>query len=332
MKALTISRFGDTTVFEQTELGIPELKPGHVLIKVMATSINPVDTKIRSGRYPGISPDFPAVLHGDVAGIIEAVSPDVTDFNVGDEVFGCAGGVKGQGGALAEFMLADARLIAKKPTTLSMAEAAALPLVTITAWEALFEKIKLAPKQTILVHAGTGGVGHIGIQLAKWAGATVYATISSPEKATIAKSLGADEVINYREESVTDYVNRLTNGKGFDVVFDTIGGDNIKNSFEAVAHYGHVVCISSNSTHDLTPLHLKSASFHAVFMLLPMLRNLQRERHQGILKKAAEMVESKQLKPLIDPSQFSFSDAGKAHELLESGKAIGKITIAKPFN
>lgn len=332
MKAITISQFGDTSVFEQTTINVPALKPGHVLIKVAATSVNPVDTKIRSGRYPAISPEFPAVLHCDVAGTIEAVNPDVTQFKVGDEVFGCAGGVKGQGGALAEFMLADARLITHKPSTLSMAEAAVLPLVTITAWEALFEKVKLTDKQTILVHAGTGGVGHVGIQLAKWAGAKVYATISSPEKAAIAKSLGADEVINYREESVADYVKRLTNGKGFDVVFDTIGGDNIDRSFEAVAHYGQVVCISSNSTHDLTPLHLKSATFHAVLMLLPMLLNQQRERHQSILKKTAELVMTHQLKPLVDPHQFSFSEAGKAHDLLESGKAIGKIAIAKPFN
>ncbi|HHF7372554.1 zinc-dependent alcohol dehydrogenase family protein [Legionella bozemanae] len=327
MKAQAISSFGDSSVFETIELPKPKIKPGYVLIRVIATSVNPVDCKVRSGKYGQVSPQFPAVLHGDVAGIVEEVGEGVVEFTAGDEVYGCAGGFLNESGALAEFMLADARLIAKKPKKLSMVEAAALPLVSITAWEALFEKIKIKSGQKVLIHAGTGGVGHIAIQLAKWAGADVYTTVSSLDKAEIAKSLGAKEAINYRIDSVHDYVSRFTNGAGFDVVFDTIGGENLDKSLTAVAMYGNVISIQAASQHDLSPLHSKSASLHAVFMLLPLLHNVQRERHGKILKEIASMVEDGHLNPLIDPHLFYFENIEKAHALLESGKAVGKIVV-----
>ena len=327
MKAKVINCFGDHSVFESAEIIKPRIKPGHVLIRVKATSVNPVDYKLRAGNFPQITPEFPAILHGDIAGIVEEVGDGVTEFKIGDEVYGCAGGVKGESGALAEFMLVDAKLIAIKPKSLSMAESAALPLVTITAWEALFEKIKISSGQKILVHGGTGGVGHIAIQLAKWAGADVYATVSSSEKAVLAKSLGAIEAINYRNESVKNYVDRITNGKGFDIVFDTVGGENIDKSFRAVAQYGNVITIQALSTHDLSLLHSKSSSLHVVFMLLPLLCNIQRERHGAILKRIASLVDKGALKPFIDSQQFSFEDVGKAHAYLESGKALGKVVI-----
>ena len=329
MKAQIINQFGDAHCFETMELPKPKLKPGHVLIRVLATSVNPVDYKIRSGKFPVITPPFPAVLHGDVAGIIEEVAPDVTTFKPGDEVFGCAGGLIHSDGALAEFMLADARLLAKKPRALNFPEAAALPLVSLTAWEALREKIHINPGQNILVHAGTGGVGHIGIQLAKEAGARVYATISSPEKAAIAKSLGADDTINYREEAVEDYVKRLTDGKGFDVVFDTIGGENIDRSLAAISLYGNVITIQAHSSHNLSPLHAKSGSLHVVFMLLPLIHDIQRERHGKIMTEIAKLADQGKIKPLIDSHVFTFEEVGQAHALLESGNAIGKIVISR---
>jgi NADPH2:quinone reductase len=329
MKVQAMMRFGDVSVFEEMDIPKPKIKPGYVLIKVIATSVNPIDYKLRSGKIPPITPDFPAILHGDVAGVIEEVAEGVTKFQKGDEVFGCIGGVKGESGALAEYVLADARLIAKKPNSLTMAEAAALPLVCLTAWEALFEKITLSPGQKILIHAGTGGVGHVAIQLAKWAGATVYTTVSSLEKAVIAKSLGAAETIDYKNEAVTDYVNRLTAGKGFDVVFDTVGGDNIDASFLAVAPYGHVITIVANTSRDFSVLYGKSASLHMVLMLLPLLYNQQRERHGKILKRVARLVEEGALKPLINSQQFSFQTVGNAHALLESGKALGKVVVMR---
>lgn len=262
-----------------------------------------------------------------MAGVIEEVGAEVTEFSVGDEVYGCAGGFLNESGALSEFMLADARCIAQKPKKLSMMEASALPLVSITAWEALFEKIKIRPGQKVLIHAGTGGVGHIAIQLAKWAGAEVYTTVSSPDKAEIAKSLGAKEIINYHDESVKDYVTRLTNDKGFDVVFDTVGGENIDKSLSAVALYGDVISIQATTSHNLLPLHAKSASLHAVFMLLPLIHNVQRERQGKILKEIATLVDDGYLKPLIDPHLFNFENVGEAHAFLESGKAVGKIVV-----
>jgi NADPH2:quinone reductase len=192
MKAVAVNNFGPPQVFQVMELPEPELKPGHVLIKVAASSVNPIDFKIRSGAVKGLAPDFPAILHGDVAGIVAAVGAGVTAFKPGDEVYGCAGGVKGLGGALADYMLADADLVALKPASLSMAEAAALPLVAITAWLGLFDRARLEAGQTILVHAATGGVGHIALQLAKQAGAKVFTTGSSEEKLRIGQELGAD--------------------------------------------------------------------------------------------------------------------------------------------
>lgn len=327
MKAQIIQSFGDPSVFQLEEVSKPELKPGHVLIQVKASSVNPIDTKVRAGAVPAVAPEFPAVLHGDVAGFVSAVGEGVTGFKVGDEVFGCAGGFKGTGGALAEFMLADADLLAHKPKNLTMEEAAALPLVAITAWEALFNRAHLVPGQDILIHAATGGVGHIAIQLAKWKGATVYTTASSQEKLGIGTRLGADVMINYREESVHDYVQKYTDGKGFDVVFDTVGGENLDRSFEAAAVHGTVAAIAARSTHDLSPVHSKGLSLHVTFMLLKILNKDMHKQYGEILKKVAKVVEEGKLLPLVDPNMFTFDEVSKAHEYMESGKAIGKIVL-----
>lgn len=327
MKAQIIQSFGDPSVFQLEEVSKPELKPGHVLIQVKASSVNPIDTKVRAGAVPAVAPEFPAVLHGDVAGLVSAVGEGVTEFKVGDEVFGCAGGFKGTGGALAEFMLADADLLAHKPKNLTMEEAAALPLVAITAWEALFNRAHLVPGQDILIHAATGGVGHIAIQLAKWKGATVYTTASSQEKLEIGTRLGADVTINYREESVHDYVQKHTDGKGFDVVFDTVGGENLDRSFEAAAVHGTVAAIAARSTHDLSPVHSKGLSLHVTFMLLKILNKDMHKQYGEILKKVAKVVEEGKLRPLVDPNMFTFDEVSKAHEYMESGKAIGKIVL-----
>lgn len=326
MKAQIIRKFGDVSVFELTDISKPSLKPGHVLIKVHASSVNQIDCKIRSGAVLDIAPDFPAVLHGDVAGTIEALAADVIDFKIGDEVYGCAGGLRGLGGALAEFMLADARLLAKKPKSLSMMESAALPLVSITAWDALFNKAHLDKQKTVLIHGGVGGVGHIAVQLAKSVGAKVYTTVVNQEDIPLAKKLGADEVISVKEDP-EKYVQRLTKGRGFDVVFDTVGGSNLDRSFFAAALNGIVVTTSARSTHDLTPLHNKGLSLHVVFMLLPMLTDQGREAHGEILKKLAVIIDQGKLKPLIDPKHFALKTVNEAHSFLESGKAKGKVVL-----
>ncbi len=325
MKAQVIEQFGKTTEFKIVNLPVPSVIPNHVLIRVLATSVNPVDYKIRSGA--DIAPNFPAVLHGDVAGVIEKVGEGVNNFQPGDEVYGCAGGVKGMGGAIAEYMLADTALIARKPKSLSMREAAALPLVSITAWSGLIERAKIRSGQTVLIYGGTGGVGHIAVQLAKSCGAKVYATVSNSEKAQIARQLGADEVINYRQQSVESFVNEHTDGKGFDIVFDTVGNDNLQNAFQAAALNGIVVSIVSLSTQDLTLLHAKGLSLHLVFMLIPMLHNIGRNQHGKILTQLAQLVDRGQIRPLLDSKLFDFSEVAAAHDRAESGQAIGKVTL-----
>jgi len=328
MKAQIINAFGDPSVFNLTELPIPQLTPGHVLIKVQATSVNPIDCKVRSGAVPAIAPEFPAILHGDVCGVIEEVGDGIIDFKKGDEVYGCAGGFRGLGGALAEFILADAKLIAKKPKSLSMQETAALPLVSITAWIALFEKAKLENGMNILIHGGAGGVGHIAVQLAKWWGAKVFTTVRSVEDASIVESFGADEIINTQTEDVEKYKKRLTNDSGFEIIFDTVGGANLDKSFAAAAFNGTIVTTAARSMHDLTPMHNKGLSLHCIFMLLPLLNNQHREHYGKILEKVAKIVDAEKLKPLIDPHQFTLEETAKAHELLESGKAKGKVVIS----
>lgn len=327
MRAQVIRTFGNPSVFTMVDLPLPEMKSGHVLIKVHATSVNPIDCKVRSGAVAAIAPEFPALLHGDVAGVVEAVGEHVTGFKKGDEIYGCAGGFRGMGGALADFMLVDAKLIAKKPKLLSMQAAAALPLVSITAWLALFKKIHLQKNMEILIHGGKGGVGHIAIQLAKWCGAKVYTTVRNDDDFSIVKSLSADEIINVRNETVEAYKKRLTFDKGFPFIFDTVGGANLDNSFVAAAVNGTVVTIAARSTNDLTLLHNKGLSLHCVLMLLPLLNNHHREQYGKILEKITEIVDQGKLKPLVDPHLFTLENVAKAHELLESGNAIGKVVV-----
>ncbi len=327
MKAQTIEDFGPPEVFRLAELPDPTAGPGQVVVKVAATSVNPVDCKNRSAKRP-ISPDLPAVLGCDLAGTVVAVGAGVADFKAGDEVYGCAGGVRGMNGAYAELIATDPRLLAPKPAGLTQREAAALPLVTITAWEGLFDRARVAAGQSVLIHGGAGGVGHIAVQLAKAKGARVFTTVSSPEKVEVAKGLGADGTIDYRAESVTDYVARLTGGKGFDVVYDATGGSAIATSFEAARVNGQVITIVSTYQADLTPMHMKGLSLHVVFMLIPMLHDVGRDRHGQILREAAALAAAGKLRPLLDPSAFSLERMAEAHRHLESGKALGKVVVA----
>jgi NADPH2:quinone reductase len=328
MQAQIIDKFGEPSVFQLRDIPKPAIQPGHVLIKVCASSVNQIDCKIRSGAVPAIAPTFPAVLQGDVAGVVEEVAGDVKNFNVGDEVYGCAGGLLGTAGALSEYMLADARLLALKPKSFDMEQAAAIPLVTITAWEALFTKANLTKGKSVLIHGGVGGVGHIAVQLARWAGAKVYSTVLKDEDFAEVIAFGADEVINAKSETVTDYVARLTQGKGFDVVFDTVGGANLDKSLQAAARNGHVVTTVSRSTHDLTVMHNNALSLHVVFMLLPILKNEGRAAHGELLAKVSEIIEAGKLRPLIDQHHFTLEQISAAHTFLESGKAHGKVIIS----
>lgn len=327
MKSMSIMKFGDTDVFEEIILSKPVAIPGHVVIKVLATSVNPLDYKIREGHFPDLVTAFPMTLHGDIAGVIEQVGEGVGNFSVGDEVYGCVGGLLDMGGGLAEYILADTKLIAHKPETLSFPEAAALPLVAITAWEGLITTANVQKGQTVLVYGGTGGVGHIAIQLAKWLGATVFSTSSSPDKQDISKQLGADFTINHKNTDVKSYVAEHTNNAGFDVVFDTVGGENLSESFYAAALFGKVITILAAGNYDLTPAFLKGLTIHTIMQPLPLLTGIRRAQYGEILAKIAELTDKGHIRPLIDEKKFTINEVSAAHAHLKNGDAIGKVVL-----
>ncbi|MEB8433024.1 zinc-dependent alcohol dehydrogenase family protein [Cocleimonas sp. KMM 6892] len=326
MKAMIINDFGGPEVFESAEVAKPEIKAGHVLVNIAATSVNTVDTMIRQmGKELPLSPDAPAILGMDFAGTIEEVGEGVTDFAVGDEVYGCAGGLADLPGTLAEYIVADAKLIARKAKNLSMREAAAIPLVGITAFEGL-KRAGIASGQQVLVHGGAGGVGHLALQLARHFGADVYATGGTDKQLDIIEKLGA-KAINFKTEKVADYVQKHSDGAGFDVIYDTVGGENLTNSFEAAALNAQIASTTSLLEIDLSPVHFKGLSLHVVFMLIPMLYNHKREVHGQILSEITNIVEAGKLKPILDENEFLLAEVGAAHARLSSGEATGKVVV-----
>lgn len=327
MKAMILNRYGETANFEPANLPEPTVQPGHVIVRIAASSVNTVDTMIRQvgqEQLP-LSPDLPAVLGMDFAGTIEAVGDGVSNFNPGDEVYGCAGGLIGLQGSLAEFILADARLIAHKPKSLSMREAAALPLVGITAFEGL-TRAGVSAGQKVLVQGGSGGVGHVAVQLAQHIGAEVFATDTGEKRMRLIGGYGALP-IDFKTKTVADYVAQYTGGTGFDVVFDSVGGENLTNSFEAAALNAHIATTVSLLELDLTPAHFKGLSLHVIFMLIPMLHDHKREVHGQILAKLANIVDEGALKPQLDDTHFQIEEVGEAYYRLTSGQAIGKVVV-----
>jgi NADPH2:quinone reductase len=323
MKAYVVEHPGGD--FQEVELPRPVPGVGEVLVRVHASGVNPLDTKIRSGKAGHANQPLPAVLGVDMAGSVEAVGPGVSAFQPGDEVYGLVGGVGGLPGTLAEYIVAKADLLALKPKSLSLREAAALPLVTITAWEGIVDRAQVHSGQKVLVHAGAGGVGHLALQLAKARGAQVFATVS-PEKREIAESFGAT-AIDYRALSPEQYVALHTGGEGFDVVYDTVGGATIDASFVAVKRYtGHVVSCLGWSTHSLAPLSFRGATYSGVFTLLPLLTGLGQAHHGEILREAAALADAGKLKPLLNEQRFSPGNIAAAHALVES-RAIGKVVV-----
>lgn len=330
MKAMVVNQYGNENVFEAAQITKPQIKAGHVVVKIAATSVNTVDTMIRAmGNDLPIAPALPAVLGMDFAGTVEQVGDGVCDFSVGDEVYGCAGGLADLQGTLAEYMVADAKLIAPKPKNISMREAAALPLVAITAYEGLMRAGITDNSDTnkkVLVHGGSGGVGHVALQLAKYFGASVFSTGGGEAQLKLIEQLGAQS-INYKTESVIDYVTKHTDGSGFDIVFDSVGGENMANSFEAAALNGQIASTVSMVNLDLTTAHFKGLSLHVVFMLIPMLHHQKREQHGYILNEIRKIVEAGALQPVLDEQRFTLDEIGKAHARLSSGQAMGKVVV-----
>lgn len=324
MRALVLNDYADGK-FIDTQVARPAPKAGEVLVQIAASGVNPIDYKIRTGAAPYAMPELPAILGTDLAGTVVEVGEDVSDFKVGDEVYGLAGGVRGIPGTLAEYAAVDARLLAPKPKNLSMREAAALPLVFLTAWEGLVDRAGVHAGQRVLIQGGAGGVGHVAVQIARALGADVYATASEAKHAVI-KGYGATP-IDYRDAKVVDYVAKYANGVGFDVVYDTVGGQTLDDSLVAAKPYGHVLSCYAFAEHNLAPGSLRCVTLSGIFVLLPMLSGEGRAHHGDILREATRLAEQGKLKPLVDERRYTLADAHAAHEAQEAGKALGKIVI-----
>jgi len=311
--------------FQNVERPIPILGTNEVLVRISASGVNPLDTKIRAGQAAHARQPLPAVLGLDMAGTVEEVGSGVTTFKVGEEVYGMVGGVGGMQGTLAQFVTVDADLLAHKPKNLSMRQAAALPLSIITAWEGLVDRAKVHAGHKVLIHAGAGGVGYIAAQIAMAFGAEVFATIS-PEKQRIVEAIGAFP-IDYRSSSVEEYVAASTGGKGFDIIFDTVGGTTLDDSFAAVKRYtGHVVSALGWGSHSLAPLSFRSATYSGVFTLHPLLSGEGRAHQGAILAEATALIEADKLRPLLNEQQFTTADLDAAYSLVGSG-AFGKVVV-----
>lgn len=329
MKAMVMTANGGPEVLQLQDLPTPAIRrPEEVLVRIKAAGINPVDTKLRTRGtfYPDRSP---AILGCDGAGVVEAVGEEVKNLAVGDEVYYCLGGIGGPEGNYAEYTVVDHRFVARKPKSLSFAEAAVAPLILITAWEALHDRARLQPEQTVLIHGGAGGVGHVAVQLARHAGARVCTTISSDEKAEFARSLGAEHVINYRDTDFVEAVLEWTGGKGVDAAFDTVGGEVFEKTCGAVAIYGDLVTIlQPAATMNWGTARTRNLRFSLELMLTPMhLKLASALEHQcNILRCCAELFDSERLHIHLRQT-FPLEEAAAAHRMLEQGGMTGKLAL-----
>lgn len=314
MKAAVLTTFGSAEAFEFENIPKPAPKATQVLVRVYATSLNPIDYQIRRGDYKDLV-NLPAIIGVDVSGLIEAIGEAVTQFKVGDEVY-YSPQIIGGFGSYAEFHVAEESIVAIKPNNLTHVEAACFPLAGGTAWDCLVTRGNLQVGETILVHAGAGGVGSIAIQLAKAMGAFVFTTCSA-ENFDFVKRLGADYPIDYKHENYIEVINRETNGRSVDLVLDTVGGDTISRSPEVIRPFGKLVTIVDTATpQNLIKTWGKNLTIHFVFS----------PQYRGKLDALRNLIERDQLRPVID-SVLPWSDIVKAHQRLEKGGMRGKIVL-----
>jgi NADPH2:quinone reductase len=323
-----MTEVGAAATLQLQEIAEPEiLLPTQIKVKLQAAGVNPIDTKIRGG---GLLQDggLPAVLGCDGAGEVMAVGDQVKRFKIGDRVWFCHGGMGGDQGNYAQYNVINQRWLAKMPESVTYTDAAAGPLVLITAWGGLYDRGGLQAGQTVLIHAGAGGVGHVAIQLAKLKGARVITTVSSEAKVEFVKKLGADEVIDYRQENFVERVNELTDGQGADLVFDTVSPEVFTASIEATAHFGSIVTLLDPGNFNIQEARMRHLKIGFELMLTPMLRSLDkaRDKHIDILEQCAQWIDSDKLK--LEVSQvLPLQEAAKAHEIIEQGHSTGKIVL-----
>ena len=306
MKAVRIHEYGNREVLVFEDAPMPSITSNEVLVRVIAASVNPVDWKIREGYLKEmISYQLPLTLGWDVSGVVTEVGTNVTRFRVGDAVYSRPD-IK-RNGTYAEYVVIQESEVALKPLTISHNEAASLPLAGITAWEVLITSAQLTAGQRVLIHAGSGGVGSLAIQLAKSRGAYVIATTSGKNQALV-ESLGADEVIDYQTQNFTEILRDI------DVVFDTLGGDIQESSWSVLKQGGILVSIVSPPSEEKA----KELGVRSAFVFI--------EPNAYILEQLAKLVEQGELRPIIG-AEFALQDIVKAHALSESGRTVGKIVM-----
>ena len=323
MRAMFITEFGGPEVLKIGDVVEPKVLENDLLVEVHAVGLNPVDTKVRKGMH-GPKP-FPHTLGRDVSGVVVAMGRKARNFKVGDEVY--ASPSLARDGACAELVAVDYRGVALKPAKLDHVQAAALPLVTLTAWESLHERAAIHPGETVLIQAGAGGVGHIALQLAKGHGCRVITTASRPETMELCKRFGADVVIDHRKQSFVEVVQKETGGKGCPVVLDTVGGDVFDKCLDCVAVNGRLVTIVLNENARVIPaLFRKNATLHMEFMGVPGIHGVGLEKQGETLRTAAELVDAGKLRPHVS-EVISLEQVPDAHRALEAGRVIGKIVV-----
>ncbi len=329
MKAIVTERAGGPEVLRLAEVERPAIERGdQVLVHLKAVGVNPIDYKMRNDldRFPVTKP---AILGCDGAGVVMAVGSEVERFKPGDEVYFCQPGFNGRQGTYAEYAVVDAALVAFKPKTLDFVHAAAVPLVLLTAWEALYDRARLQSGQRVFVPGGAGGVGHLAVQLAKLAGAEVVSSVSTEEKARFVQALGADRVIRYRDEDVVESVRAWAGGEGVEVAFDTVGDEVFAQCCAAAKVYGDLVTILLPPPNvDWTDARIRNLRISLEMMLTPVLLELPRwKQHQGhILASAAELFDQGKLKVQVAKS-FPLAEAAAAQRYLQDEHPIGKVVL-----
>ncbi|MFN3158706.1 MAG: zinc-dependent alcohol dehydrogenase family protein [Rubinisphaera brasiliensis] len=317
MRAILLKAFGGPESFALCEVPKPVPQAGQILVRVHATSINPLDYQIRRGDYADLV-QLPAITGHDVSGVVEDVGPGVTGFSPGDDVWYTPQIFDGPG-SYAEYHVAAASFVGRKPPSLSHLEAASLSLAGGTVWESLIVRAGLRVGESILVHGGAGGVGHVAIQLAKAIGARVFTTVRETNF-EFAQRLGADVCIDYTQDDYVDVIMRETEGRGVDVVFDTIGGNTLSRSPDALAQLGRIVSIVDTAQpQNVIQAWGKNASYHFVFT----------RQNRGKLDELSALVERGQLRPHVG-AVYALDDIPLAHTRLESPNngIQGKIAIA----
>lgn len=309
MKSLQYNRYGGPDVLELNQNApIPELKPGFVLVDAYASSINPFDFKLRAGLLQKMIPlTFPVTIGGDFSGKIVKVSQGVSEFKIGDEVYGQALILTGASGSMAEIVATNPKNIALKPKSLNFEEASALPLVAISALQALLDHIHLQKGQKILIHGGSGGIGHLSIQLAKSIGAYVAATVSSG-CIEFVKNLGADIVIDYETQNFTDLI------RDYDAVFDTVGDKVTDNSFTVLKKGGILVSMTGQPNQEKAKR----------YQLTAIGQNTKIDTSH--LLRLNQLVETQKLKVHIE-KVFSLAQAREAFKFKEADHHRGKVVV-----